>query len=202
MERPSSIRILPDDWLGPLKLEEHFPAGQPLEVDVGCGKGRFLLARAAAHPEIAFLGLDRMLRRIRKIDRKAVRAGVFNVRLIRVEAYYATLYLIPPARVSTFYVFFPDPWPKKRHHKYRLFNEPYLDALHRDLVPGGRVHLATDHQPYFDEIRPLFLRDPRWEDIEPFEPTDEERTEFEMYYRQHTTIWRCSFRKRDNSLIG
>ena len=68
-------RYVPENWLEPFRLADLFAAPAPFEVDVGCGKGRFLLARAAAHPEINYLGVDRMLRRIRKVDRKAVRAG-------------------------------------------------------------------------------------------------------------------------------
>ncbi|MBN1269823.1 MAG: tRNA (guanosine(46)-N7)-methyltransferase TrmB [Kiritimatiellae bacterium] len=191
-----STRIFPDDWLNPLPLSDLFPAAQPLEVDVGCGKGRFLLARAAAHPQVNFLGLDRMLRRIRKVDRKAVRRGLGNLRLLRCEAYYAVTYLLPPAAVSTYYIFFPDPWPKKRHHWHRLFDPPFVEALHRTLLPGGTFHFATDHLPYFEEVRGILAADSRFESAPPFEPGEEERTDFELLFIHLAPIGRCSFRKR------
>ena len=191
-----SVRIRPDDWLHPLPLARQFPSGQPLEVDLGCGKGRFLLERARANPGVNFLGIDRMLKRIRKIDHKAQRRGLLNIRLLRVEGYYAVSYLMPADSVQTYYIFFPDPWPKKRHHENRLFNPRFVDALHRTLLPGGVVHVATDHQPYFEIIRDILRGDARFEEIAPFLPTDAERTEFELWYLDKSPIGRISVRRR------
>lgn len=193
---PDSVRIFADDWLRPLPFPALYPAQQPLEVDLGCGKGRFLLARAAAHPKSNFLGMDRMLRRVRKVDRKVVRSHLTNVRLLRMDAYYAVVYLVPPETVSTYYIFFPDPWPKARHHKNRLFNPLFLDALVRTLVPGGKVHVATDHQPYFEEIEDLLRNDERFLLTAPFVPSEEEQTDFEMYYAGKKAIHRCSVARK------
>lgn len=181
-----------------LPVHELFPVRQPLEVDVGCGKGRFLLARAARFPDINFLGVDRLLKRIRKVDRKVARAGLRNVRLLSIEAAYAVEHLIPDQSVSAFYVFFPDPWPKRRHHRRRLFATPdFLSCLHSRLVPGGLIHLATDHEHYFLQIQALFRGDPRFEEIPAFQPTEEERTDFELLFlAQNATIGRGSFRRR------
>jgi len=179
--------------LRPIFLQRLFDdPDRPLAVDMGCGKGRFLLARAAADAETNFLGIDRMLRRIRKVDRKAVRQDLSNIRLLRMEAYYATMYLIPESAVSVYYIFFPDPWPKKRHHSHRLFNEKYMNALYRTLAPGGRLHFATDHMPYFEEVRELFNVDARFREIDPYIPPEEERTDFELWYIQRGEIGRCS----------
>ena len=191
----TSIRLHPDDWLHPMPIHTLFSREQPLEVDLGCGKGRFLLARATHYPTTNFLGIDRMLRRIRKVDRKAVRQNLENLRLLRMEGYYATVYLLPPSSVSTYYIFFPDPWPKVRHHKNRLFSEPFLAALHRTLLPGGKVHVATDHLPYFEEIQGLLINDQRFKEIEPFVPNEDERTDFELFYIKEKEIGRCSVSK-------
>lgn len=195
-EAPGSIRVMPDDWLQPLPLGSYFREDQPLEIDLGCGKGRFLLARAASHPEVNFLGIDRMLRRIRKVDRKVVRANLPNVRLLRMEGYYATVYLVPPESVSAYYIFFPDPWPKYRHQRHRLFNKGFLDALARTLRPGGLVHMATDHEPYFEKTEKLLGKDTRFEVVEPFMPLEEERTDFELLFIERKEIGRCSVRKK------
>ena len=192
--KTESVRIVPDNWLWPLPLEQYFDA-RPLEVDVGCGKGRFLLARAAAHPDTNFLGIDRMLRRIRKVDNKTRHRGLDNIRLLRLDAYYAVAYLLPPNSVHTYYVFFPDPWPKKRHHDHRLFNPVFLDAAFRTMKHGAALHFATDHLPYFEEVHAVLKNDRRFEEIPPFEPEEAEKTDFELYYIQHTPIGRCSFRK-------
>jgi tRNA (guanine-N7-)-methyltransferase len=196
----ASVRIFPHDWLSPLPLDSifgwdgHVPR-PPLEVDVGCGKGRFLLARATANPQADFLGIDRMLRRVRKVDNKARRLGLANIRLLRMEAYYAVAYLIPPMAVTTYYIFFPDPWPKKRHHEHRLFNPRFVEALHLTLAPGGKVHFTTDHLPYFGEVKAILSADLRFLEVEPFEPSEDERTDFERYYESRTPIGRLSLQK-------
>lgn len=190
--QPNSCRIRPEDWLRPLPIAEYFPRSGPLAVDLGSGKGRFLMARAAAHPEVNFLGIERMLRRVRKVDHRVQRLGLHNVRLLRMEGYYATAYLLPTHSVSSCYVFFPDPWPKKRHHGHRLFGPRFMEALHRVMAPGGEVHVATDHLPYFEEIRDLLAADPRFRPIEPWVPGEAEQTDFERYYLGRGAIGRVS----------
>ncbi len=191
----ASTRIIPTDWLNPLPLPSLFAQPNPIEVDLGCGKGRFLLERARTHPHVNFLGIDRMLRRIRKIDNRARRLGLANVRLLRLEGYYSVAYLMPAESIRTYYIFFPDPWPKKRHHENRLFNPRFIDALHRTLQPDGSVHIATDHQEYFQEISAILRNDPRFAEIAPFQPTLAERTDFELWYEDKTPINRLSLRK-------
>ena len=196
------LRIIPADWAAPLDLAAAFGrAPQLLEVDLGCGKGRFLLARAAAHPEISFLGLDRQTRRLAKVERKAQRAQLANIRLLYAEAAYAVVHLLPRGSVAAYYIFFPDPWPKRRHHRRRLFDAAFLDALNTTLLPGGCIHLATDHLDYFESIRRLLAGDARLGEIEPFVTSAEERTDFELIFlQQNKPIGRCSFAKRADVL--
>jgi tRNA (guanine-N7-)-methyltransferase len=165
-----------------------------LEADVGCGKGRFLLARAAANPETAFLGIDRMLGRLRKIESAAARRGLENIRLLRCDAAYAVTYLLPARAMDAIYVFFPDPWPKARHHGHRLFSPSFLEALTRVLKPGGGVHVATDHLPYFEEIGAILEADARFETAPAFAPTEAERTDFELRFLGVKPIGRGSWR--------
>ena len=199
-----TIRVIPANWLGPLDLASVF--GRPpaaLAVDLGSGKGRFLLAHAARHPGISFLGIDCLLLRILRVEREARRRQLANIRLMYVEACYAISYLLPPRSVTTYYIFFPDPWPKRRHHRRRLFDAAFLDALDKTLVPGGAIHVATDHLDYFESIRETFLGDSRFELIPPFVPAEEERTDFELYYLgQGQPIGRCSFGKKSGAATG
>ena len=197
---PPTTVVTPATWTAALALGDMFPEPRPLEVDVGCGKGRFLLARAGKHPGLNFLGIERLLVRVRKIDRKAVRAGLANVRLLRLEAAYTVEYLLPPACVTTYYILFPDPWPKRRHHRRRLFTPAFIDSLERTLVPGGCVHAATDHAEYFAQIRQLLAADARFEAAPTFVPEADERTDFELeFLSQGLEIGRCSFRKRQSA---
>jgi len=190
-----SIRFFPDNWLSPFSVSDLFAENKSLEVDIGCGKGRFLLAHAAQHPDVHFLGIDRMLRRIRKIDRKAMRRELFNIRLMRMDAFYAVSYLIPTNSVSTYYVFFPDPWPKKKHHDNRLFNDVFLKALHRTLRPDGLLHFSTDHLPYYEEVYALLKADTHFIEVKTYIPPPAETSDFELEF-QEKPIGRCSFQHR------
>ena len=194
-----SLRVEPAteaEWLGPLRVRELFAHPERrLEVDLGCGKGRFLLAHATKNPDTNFLGIDRMLRRIRKVDNRARRLDRENIRLMRVEGYYAVAHLLPPASVDAYYIFFPDPWPKAKHEGHRLFNKLFLDALYRTLADQGVAHIATDHLPYFEQLSEIFAGDPRFAPIPPFVPPEDEQTDFERYYIASKPIGRLSVRK-------
>lgn len=192
------ILFNPEDGAGFLDLKQVFnrDAAPRLEVDLGCGKGRFLLARAQAHPATCFLGIDRRYARIAKVERKVVRLGLANVRLIYGEAAFAVRNLLPDRSVAAYYLFFSDPWPKRRHHRRRLFDANFLAALRRTLVPGGLFHAATDHLDYFADIRGLLAADSGFRETEPYVTSAEERTDFELVFlAQMKPIGRCSFIK-------
>lgn len=194
-KKKTTLRIIPENWIDPCDFKAEFPhPDRPLEIDIGSGKGRFLVARSGKHPETNFLGIERQLIRINSSGRRCERAGRENVRVFRMEGYYAVSKMIPADYVANYYFFFPDPWPKARHEQNRLFNPPFMDALHRTLTDGGNLHVATDHLPYFDDIYALLSADPRFEEVAPFTPSEEERTDFELIFA-HKQIGRCSFRK-------
>lgn len=180
----------------PLDLPSLYGRTRPLEVDVGCGKGRFLLARCRAFPETNFLGIERREKRTLSVHRKLEREGVTNVRLLRLEAAYVVEELIPPLSVAAYYIFFPDPWPKRRHHRRRLFSPPFMQALHRTLLNAGGLNIATDYEEYFLAMRAQLRADPRFVETATFETSEEERSEFELTFRQAgRPIYRCSFMK-------
>lgn len=186
---------MPTNWLDPFDFKAEFPhRDRPLEVDIGSGKGRFLAARSGKFPEINFLGIERQRLRINSSGRRCERAERDNVRVFRMEGYYAISRMMPESYVANYYFFFPDPWPKARHHDQRLFNPAFMDALFRTLENRGCLHVATDHLPYFEEIHELLKNDSRFEEIPAFEPDENERTDFELIF-SHKQIGRCSFRK-------
>jgi len=192
--------VTPASWTQTLSIPLLFPSSagedRPLAVDVGCGKGRYLMAIAQKRPEMIFLGIDRMRSRMVKLSRKITRANLDHVRLVQVEAAYAIRHLLPENSVSVFTVFFPDPWPKRRHHRRRLFCPDFLDDLHRTMKPGAELHVATDHLDYFEAIAALFVPDNRFQPIPAYEPAEDERTDFELIFTgQGKAIGRASYRK-------
>ena len=128
-----------------------------LDKEIICLQAPIIISHwAGAHPERNFIGVERLLGRLRKLDRKARRLGLPNLRLMRIEASYFIEYLLPPASVTVLHVYFPDPWPKRRHRKNRLVNEVFVAAAARALAPDGVVWLRTDHAEYFEQMTTVF----------------------------------------------
>lgn len=172
-----------------------FDLSRPLEIEVGCGKGRFLTERAAKNPDCDFLGIERMLERVRLFDGKCRRGKIDNARVLRLEALYTFHYLLPEHHARKVYVFFPDPWPKKKHHSHRLFGPLFLNALWKRLEIGGVLEFATDHKEYFDAVGEWFAGDARFESVEPMARPKEVWTEFETMFREqglpiYSAAWR------------
>lgn len=140
--------------------EQIFGNSQPIELEIGAGDGSFLVQYAATHPERNFLGIERLLGRLRKIDRKSKKLGLLNVRALRLEASYVLRWMIPPGSLSAIHIYFPDPWPKRRHWKRRLINPEFTQLAHRALAPGGVVFLRTDHAEYFAQMQEVFVPSP------------------------------------------
>ena len=138
-----------------------FACEQALEVELGSGDGSFLAQWAAAWPGRNFLGVERLLGRLRKLERKAQRAGLANLRLMRIEAGYFLEYLLPAASVHALHIYFPDPWPKRKHRKHRLVNDRFPALAAQVLVPQGVVYLRTDDTDYFEQMREVFVADKR-----------------------------------------
>ena len=147
------IELIPETYVAPLDLLAIFGRVAPLQVDLGCGDGSFLCELAQLHPDRDFLGIDRLVGRVAKACRKAI--AVENVRILNVESSYAVGYLLPEGSVETFYLMFPDPWPKRRHHRRRIVTKDFLESTHRALENGGILQIATDQFDYFRQIERL-----------------------------------------------
>ncbi|HEY2142789.1 MAG TPA: tRNA (guanosine(46)-N7)-methyltransferase TrmB [Candidatus Udaeobacter sp.] len=133
-----------------LDLEKIFGRKAPLHVDLGCGDGSFLYALAQRLPDKNFLGIERLMGRVRSSARKV--ASLDNARLLQIESSYAVRYLLPAGSVETFYLLFPDPWPKRRHHQRRIVTPDFLNSVHTALVKDGLIYIATDDVGYFRKI--------------------------------------------------
>ena len=179
-----SSRYYPDDYFAPLNWEQVFENTAPVEIELGAGDGSFLLHYATQHPKLNLLGIERLLGRIRKIDRNAYKAKISNLRLLRIEAGYFLKYLPINHSVQGIHVYFPDPWPKKRHHKNRLINSMFVEQCKRVLTPAGHVYLRTDHVEYFEQMVSVFGASPDFELLDTPEQLKCIKTDFEAEFNQ------------------
>ena len=147
-----ALEIFLTDILSPIVLRELFWNDRPVEVDLGSGPGKFLLEAAQKFPDRNFLGIERLLGRVRKTRRRAFQLGIENLRLLRMEIDYAVKYLLPRESIFCFHLSFPDPWPKRRHHVRRVVDREFFDALWHALIPEGEIRIKTDHEAYFRQI--------------------------------------------------
>jgi len=142
--------LVPEDYFSEIRITDFFPNGNPLELDLGCGDGKFVLEMAEHFPERNFLAVERLLGRVRKVCRGAEKRGLKNLRVLRLENLYTLEWLLPEGCVDRLHLLCPDPWPKAKHHRRRLFQKPFLDAVVRVLKPGGEFLFKTDHDEYFE----------------------------------------------------
>jgi len=176
-----------------------FGNDRPTELEIGCGKGGFLLRAARAHPERNFLAIEWANKYYKYAVDRMRRWGIENVRITRTDARHFVVHRLPDACLSAVHVYHPDPWPKKRHHKRRLFQKDFAEGVVRVLIPGGRLSVQTDHAAYFEQVSEVLKA--RAEMVEaPFEADDSAgesnapETNFEIKYRrQGRSIYRLAF---------
>lgn len=199
---PMPGEMVPAHYFRELDLAEIRNPGRPLEVDLGCGDGSFLLRMAQHHPERDFLGVERLLGRVRKVCRKLTRQSLQNARVLRLESRYVVEWLLPEGSVTRLHLMCPDPWPKVRHHRRRLVQVDFLSAVRRVLVPGGEFLFMTDHEEYFQWVVEkvadfgAFERLP-WNGDEFYHP----KTDFqELWESEGKTMWRLRCRKALNAV--
>jgi tRNA (guanine-N7-)-methyltransferase len=148
------------DAEAPLDFAALFGNAHPVVLEIGFGMGETTAAIAAAHPHVNFLGVEMHLPGVGALLRRLDAQGLANVRVLRRDAVDVVERLLPRACLAGIHVYFPDPWPKKRHHKRRLLQPPFVHALAQRLAPGGYLHVATDWQPYAEEILATLSAEP------------------------------------------
>ena len=147
------LELVPELQVARLDVAELFGRSAPLHVDLGCGDGSFLCAMAQQFPKRNFLGIERLTKRVEKVRHKADK--IENVRVLRADTLFAVRYLLPESSVETFYLLFPDPWPKRRHQFRRTFTRDFLDAIAVALKKDGVLRVMTDQLDYFHQIERL-----------------------------------------------
>lgn len=178
-----------------IDLSALFSKPQPLEVELGAGDCTFLLNYAKLHPERNFVGVERLLGRIAKLDRKGRRMGLENVRGVRIESSYFLQWLLPPRSASALHIYFPDPWPKKKHRRHRLIQEGFPQLAARALMPGGVVYLRTDDADYFAQMTDVFMAAAEYQSADTPAELSAILTDFEMdFLAQGTMTRRAAYR--------
>ncbi len=148
-----NIALSPEEFQGKIDFAQIFGRCRPVHIEIGSGKGTFLLSQAQAQPEANFLGIEWARKYYRYTIDRIGRRGLTNVRILRADAATFIKDFVPEESVDCFHIYFPDPWPKKRHHKRRLLQSGNLEMLIDRLKPDGEIRIATDHEDYFQQIQ-------------------------------------------------
>jgi tRNA (guanine-N7-)-methyltransferase len=199
--------ITVDLWeLENFSWEAAFGNDHPVELEIGTGKAGFLLRRAQAHPQRNFLGIEWAGEFYRFAVDRMQRWNIPNVRMLRADASHFIRVLCPADSLTALHVYHPDPWPKHRHWKRRLFQPAFVDAAVRCLLPGGHWAVQTDHAEYFDIIRPLLTHHPELQEV-PFDDphfgveASRVATNFEIkYLRENRQLYQLAVRRRPRPL--
>jgi tRNA (guanine-N7-)-methyltransferase len=185
-----------DEGVSRLDLAALFGNGHPLAVEIGSGKGRFLLDSTRTRPDWNFLGVEKSLHYYRVIVRRIEHAKLPNVRIINYDAFAVLKEMLPPASVDELHIYFPDPWPRKREQKRRIIRDEVCVEIARVLSDGGWGVYVTDHRDYFERaaevLASYFL-------IEAGEVKERPpRTNYEAKYRaEGRPIFEVSFWRRN-----
>lgn len=187
----------------PLDLDQLFGRVAPRMLEIGFGAGEALLAFAQRHPEFDCIGVEVHQPGVGRLLLDAREAGVTNLRIISHDAVEVLERQLEPASISIAHIFFPDPWPKKRHHKRRLIQPAFVDLLARVIAGGGTLHLATDWEPYALHMREVLDASTSFENVAGREgfvarATERPLTRFERRgQRLGHDVWDLCFRRTE-----
>jgi tRNA (guanine-N7-)-methyltransferase len=184
----------------PIDLERAFGRAAPKVLEIGFGMGETTARIAAAHPAIDYLGVEVHKPGVGSLLNRIDALGLRNVRVIQRDAVEVLERMLPPAALDGTHIFFPDPWPKKRHHKRRLIQPAFTTLLASRMKPGAYVHVATDWEEYARQILETLTRDPALVNTAGgFAPRPETRPETKFERRGVALghrVWDLVFRKR------
>ena len=151
----------------PLDLDAAFGRHAPTVLEIGFGMGETTAAIAQAHPEVNFLGVEVFAAGVGALARRVDELGLSNVRIVQHDAVEVLRDMIAPDSLDGVHVFFPDPWPKARHHKRRLIAPVFVDLLARRIAPGGYLHCATDWANYAEQMLAVLSAEPLLRNLHP-----------------------------------
>ncbi|MBI1386934.1 MAG: tRNA (guanosine(46)-N7)-methyltransferase TrmB [bacterium] len=210
--------VMDDLWISPGDIDERldfqaiFGNDAPVEIEIGCGKGRFILAECQHRPEVNFIAIERSLKIIRIALLRAAKFSPQNLRFLCLDADFTVKLLIKSRSVTAYHVYFPDPWPKDRHHKRRLFNPRLLQKMAETLLPQGKLKLKSDHAEYYNDACDRILDSGLFERvsehqshevIEDFDEADRGASHYEIKWRKEAkTIFSSEFQVKSQSNLS
>lgn len=178
-----------------LDFEALFGNRNPVVLEIGSGKGRFLMAAATERPDLNLVGIEKSLHYHRLIAERVAKRSLRNVRLINHDAFMVLQKMVPDASIAEVHIYFPDPWPRPREQKRRIVRPEMLAEIRRVLIAEGTGIFVTDHESYFEKAAPLIESFFEAERRIPG-PEDVPRTNYEAKYRaEGRPIYEVRFRK-------
>lgn len=145
-----------------ISVPELFPLKQPLEIEIGCGKGKFALQRAQENPGINILAFDKLWKFLKRRKVNADKQELSNLIYFKAEARLFLEKAVPDKAVSIFHLYFPDPWPKRKHHERRTFDLDFLKLVWQKTVSGGFFEIATDFEDYYQVMKKVIGAQKDW----------------------------------------
>lgn len=185
-----------------LDFRKIFGNKNPIHIEIGSGRGEFLLKVALQNPDMNFIGIDLKEKRVKTIYRKLYKEKLKNVRIAKIFLNEESIKFLSPKSIEKIYLQHPDPWPKKRHFHRRIIQHNFIDIMHKMLIKGGIVDIATDHEDYafwivehfmerkdFSSIyKKGFTRDPQKGHIETYFEKKKREEGFEPYFMKFRSI--------------
>ena len=136
----------------PYDFAREFGNSRPVELEVGAGRGDFAVGYCSATPGVNLVCVEKKVNYLKRGVSKARDRGLDNIRFLNVEVQYFLSEYIADSSLQAVHMYFPDPWPKKRHNKRRTFQSGFLNLIFTKLAPGGKLYLRTDHRDYFEQM--------------------------------------------------
>lgn len=179
----STSALLPiSDIITHFNWNNIFGNDNPVEIDLGCGDGGFLVTYAQVHPKINLFGTERLMGRLNKIIRKQAQLQINNLKVARIESSYFIKYLVSPNSLSAIHLYFPDPWPKKRHEKHRLVQAGFAHDCFNAINSTGAIYIRTDNVDYYEQMCEVFRNEKGLTEVETPEHLKTFQTDFEKQW--------------------
>jgi len=166
-----------------LDLATLFGNDHPIVLEIGSGKGRFLIAEATARPDVNFIGIEKSLHYHRVIRDRVAKRSLTNIRLINHDAFLVLRDMLPDESIAEIHIYFPDPWPRKREQKRRIIRDEALEEMRRVMTDGASGIFVTDHKQYYEAAAPVIEQFFRSERRVP-RADDPPRTNYEAKFRE------------------